>query len=254
MLKYRLMERKISRRDFLRLAGGAAATIVAYKLGRQFISTEENSSESSPAIDIEPFKGSDVALLFTSGGWGRTSLAEDPDWQEILEKVKGELENRGYTPTIAEERREDSLLSFLAVKRTVEKIDFLTTSLPGLKVIFIGRSSAALFIENLLRALRETDRVLAIEASRPLGERSALVAPDRTLVIPNPEGDPLEKGDVGEILRQSSVRVFMGKGGDLGLGPLRFDFVLPAHQCCPWNSQTEELVKNFLNLHFPNKN
>jgi hypothetical protein len=250
------MARGISRRDFVKLAALATggAGLAAHELRNHFASSGETSGESSPPIDIEQFRESDVVLLFTPGGWGQTPLAEDPDWQEIFEKIQEELGARGYRAIIAEERRERGALSFLTPGPAARKIDYLLTSLPNLKIIIGGRSTATVFIEGILHTLPSTDRLLAIEASRPFEKRSALVAPERTLIIPNPEYDPLEEGDLGGIVRQSSARVFWGNGGDFGLGPLRVDFTLPPHHtCCPWNPQTKELVKTFLDCHFPAK-
>ena len=135
------------------------------------------------------------------------------------------------------------------------RIKQLTELFPNLKIILTGRSTGASFIENVLRALPENTQVLAIEATRPLGNRNPLAVPNRTLLIKNPQVDPLEEGNIWGILRNGlPPRVFIGQGGDFGIGKLRVDFQLPEHDnCCFWNPEIANGVEEFLDIYFPLK-
>jgi len=250
-----MLKERISRRDFLTLTGVAGAGIAVYEIGKRLPYFQSISSPEFFQKEIEQFKDFDVVLIFNPGGWGHTSLEKDPGWKEILEKTRGELENRGYKTAILEELRQKSPLSSLSPENTVMRIKQLTELFPNLKIILTGRSTGASFIENVLRALPENTQVLAIEATRPLGNRNPLAVPNRTLLIKNPQVDPLEEGNIWGILKNGlPPRVFIGEGGDFGIRKLRIDFQLPEHDsCCSWNPQIESVVKEFLDIYFPSK-
>lgn len=250
-----MLKERISRRDFLILAGVTGAGIAAHEIEKRLPYFQSTSSPEFSQKEIDQLKDFDVVLIFNPGGWGHTPLEEDPGWKEILEKTRGELENRGYKTTILEELRPKSLLSSSSAQNIARKIEQLTSSLPNLKIILTGRSLGASFIESVLTILPESSQILAIEATRPFGNRNPLVAPKRTLLIENSQIDPLEKGNIGEILREGlPPRVFIGKGGDFGVRRLRVDFQLSEHDsCCFWNPEIAIGVEEFLDIHFPSK-
>jgi hypothetical protein len=254
MLKERIPER-ISRRTFLALVGAATVGKTAYEIGKRLPFLSSTASPEFSPKEIEQLKDFDVVLVFNPGGLGHTSLEEDPGWKEILEKTQEELENRGYKTAILEELRQKSPLSSLSPENTVMRIKQLTELFPNLKIVLTGRSTGASFIENVLRALPENNQVLAIEAIRPFGDRNPLVAPKRTLMVEYPQTDPLEEGNIREIFKGIlSSDVFIGKGGDWGIGRLRVDLRWPEHDsCCSWNPQIENVVKEFLDIYFPSK-
>lgn len=248
-------ERLHSRRKFIAFALGLAGGIAAREAGKRlpfFEPLPEFSQE-----EIEQFKGIDIALIFNPGGWGYTSLEEDPGWKEILENIEKELKNRGYKTKIFEEfRRKGPFLPLsVSVVNTVKKVGQLAESLPELKIILAGFSSGASFVEGILKALPENRQILAIEAIRPFEKGNPLVAPERTLVIKNPHSDPVQEGNIREILRGClPPSIFIGEGGDFGIGKLRMDFQFPGHDsCCSWNSEIAEVAREFLDLHFPSK-
>ena len=78
--------------------------------------------------EIEEFKDTDALLLFCPGGFGHTSLQEDPGFKELLENVQIELKNQGYPTKILEELRRKSYFSSFWVENTVMKIKQLTDS------------------------------------------------------------------------------------------------------------------------------
>jgi len=250
-----MLKERISRRDFLTLTGVAGAGIAVYEIGKRLPYFQSISSPEFFQKEIEQFKDFDVVLVFNPGGWGYTSLEKDPGWKEILEKTRGELENRGYKTTILEELRPKNLLSSSSAQNTARKIEQLTSSLPNLKIILTGRSLGASFVESVLKTLPENNQILAIEATRPFENRNPAVAPKRTLLIENPQIDPLEEGNIWGILRNGlPPRVFIGQGGDFGIGKLRVDFQLPEHDnCCFWNPEIANGVEEFLDIYFPLK-
>lgn len=221
---------RIDRRTLFKLvAFGAVGAAAIYETeGRPPLSPEE----------IKKLKEFDVLLFFCPGGLGYTPLEKDPKWKELLEKTREELENQGYKTKIFEELRRKSLFSIFTVGQTTNKIKELT-SLTNLKIIFTGRSSGALFIENVLRTLPENDQVFAIEVARPWGTKITSVSPERTLLIENPN-DPWQKGDLREIFKTASL----GRGGTL---------LVPEHENGYAWDQVSGPIKDFLNLHFPPK-
>lgn len=235
-----MSKERISRRAFVKkLALGVAGGIATYEAGKRvpfFEPLPEFSQE-----EIEQFKGIDIALIFNPGGWGYTSLEEDLGWKEILENIKKELEERGYKTKIIEEFRRKGPFSPLSAStgNTTKKIEELTRLFPELKIVLTGRSSGATFAEGVLEAFPENNQILAIEAIRPFEKKSPLIAPERTLVIENPELDPLQQGNIREILKAY-------------LSPTIFH--IPEHDsCCSWNLQVAETIKEFLDTHFPAK-
>lgn len=234
-----MSKERISRRAFVRLGLGLAGGALLYETGKRlpfFQSLQEFSQE-----EIEQFEGIDIALIFNPAGWGYTSLEEDRNWQEILENIKEELENRGYKTKIFEEFRRKGPFSPLSAstENTTKKIEELTKLFPELKIVLTGRSSGATFAEGILEAFLENNQILAIEAIRPFEKKNPLVAPERTLVIENPELDPLQQGNIREILKAF-------------LSPTIFR--IPEHDsCCSWNLRVAETVKEFLDTHFPAK-
>lgn len=220
---------RIGRRTFFKIAALGAVNAALCK------------TESPPLLspeEIKKLKEFDVLLFFCPGGLGYTPLEKDPKWKELLEKTQDELENQGYKTKILEELRQKSLFSIFSVEQTTKKIRQLT-SLTNLKIILTGRSSGALFIENVLRTLPDNDRILAIEVARPWGTKIASFSPERTLLIENPN-DPWQKGDLGEVFKTASL----GRGGAL---------LVPEHENGYAWDQVSGLIKNFLNIHFPQK-
>lgn len=248
---------QISRRAFLTLAAITAAGIAANEIGKRLSFFQPISSPEFSQKDLEELKDVRALLLFFSGGGGYTSLEKDPGWQEMLLKIKKELESRGYKTKILEDLRRRGPFSplFASPENSVKKIQQLLESVPGVKIVLAGRSTAASFIEQILKVLPENNQILAIEAGRPFENISLLAAPKRTLVIENPQSDAIQEGNIWGILKDlSTPSVFLGEGVDFGIEKLRVNWQFPGHdECCSWTPEITKSIKGFLDIYFPPK-
>ena len=79
-------------------------------------------------------------------------------------------------------------------------------------------------------------------------------SPEKTLEIQNGQ-DSLEAGNLLSIIGSNlPPKMFIGQGGDWGIGPLRFDLQAPGHTTdTHWKPQAMEDVRSFLQTYFPKK-
>jgi hypothetical protein len=152
--------------------------------------------------DIEKLRDSDMAIIFLPGGQGTTLLQDGKGVSEIFEKIGEILEEKGYKPEVLEYQRYEPLWDIVdqtrpsaAAQKTASRISHLTTLKPELKIILVGRSNAAPFMEEVICCLGENTRqVFAIEMGHPFGKGKKPVASEQTLIIAHPK-DALAQGD-----------------------------------------------------------
>jgi hypothetical protein len=136
----------------------------------------------------------DFILVFSSGGWGWSLLAESPGWWGIFEGMAAELEDLGYTfleleylrttPTVTAQLDEfwELLVGYPSKAGILTaRIDFLTDHLPDVRIILAGESTAAVIIDNAMVRLADNERVYCIQTGPPFWHET--LAAERSLIM-----------------------------------------------------------------------
>ena len=136
----------------------------------------------------------DLLLVYNTGGFGGSTMADDPEWPGILEGMKSELAASGCKSAIVEHRRgQDGFVNFLKEVEDVRhdyrgksavlaaKMAFLTKYHPHLRVIMTGRCFGGIMCSEAMKLTIRNLRLYSIEASLPFWYTHPEL--ERTLVI-----------------------------------------------------------------------
>ena len=203
-----------------KLWGIAAAVAVFYVTFGLFCVNMMGSAGDNEhnSIHLEA-EGKDVVLIWNSGGWGRKPLEDDPDWVEIFSGIESELREMGYSPvTVSYIRSENSVPGLLReivgslfrfpsrAKELADEVDLLTGSNSDCKVILLSTSNGAIFINEVMKHLKDDPRVYSIQTSRLFWYRASTA--QRSLLI-NDNGeahDVLSSGNIWSIIWENALR------------------------------------------------
>jgi len=151
----------------------------------------------------------DVVLIWNSGGWGRKSFQDDPDWVDFFEGIESELRDMGYSSvTVDYVRSENNLLGLAReimgslirypsrAKELADEVDLLTKSNSDCKVILVGLCTGAIFVNEVMKHLEDNPRVYSIQVSQLFWYRASTA--QRSLVI-NDNGETTDVLTTGSI-------------------------------------------------------
>lgn len=154
-------------------------------------------------------EGKDVVLIWNSGGWGRKSLEDDPDWVDFFNGIESELRDMGYSSvTVNYIRSEDNLRGLLReirgslfrypsrAKKLADEVDLLTRSNSDCKVILVGLCTGAIFVNEVMKHLEDNPRVYSIQMSKVFWYRASTA--QRSLVIN-------DNGETSDVLTTGSI-------------------------------------------------
>jgi pimeloyl-ACP methyl ester carboxylesterase len=201
-------------------------------------------------IEIERLRNVQAVLIYCPSGLGDSSPGLDPPWEAFLKHVISDLSTRGYKTELIRAGRLQIPGSWCFPGGLVRQIKAITEINPRLNIILFGRSTGAVNAERTLAYFPDSQRIYAIEASRPCRNLGGLVVPGRTFEITNPQ-DPLEEGNLWHIFKAGfPPRVSVTRWSDGRR--LRVGIYLPGHDRT--NYSEPDILKaltGFLDTHFP---
>jgi hypothetical protein len=211
-------------------------------------------------------KKADVVVFFNSGGMGWNLAKDTPGWNSILEGIKSQLEETGYSPLILNYRRTSSGITG-CIKEIVEattryphkakdlalRIEFLTDNLPDLKVIIAGESTGTVITEETMAILKDKNRVYSIQTGTPFWHKPTEL--ERTLLINNNGRglDTFSKGNVPAMI-WATVKSWFGLASpDDNLGDILSWLKAPGHDYSWRYPGVYSAVVKFLDSNFGEK-
>jgi hypothetical protein len=230
-------------RKYWGIAAAVAVFYVTFGLFCVNIVGDAGDNEHN-SIYLEEAEGKDVVLIWNSGGWGRKSLEDDPEWVGIFDGIESELRDMGYSSvTVNYIRSEDNLRGLLReimgsllrypsrAKELADEVDLLTRSNSDCKVILLAISNGAIFVNEVMKHLEDNPRVYSIQASRLFWYRASTA--QRSLLI-NDNGetpDVLSSGNIWSIIRENAWRLPTTEKPPGGSGMIGDRFIkVPGHE------------------------
>ncbi len=166
-------------------------------------------------------KDKDVVIIFHSGGFGWTLIEETPEGQGFATGIESELTNSGYSALLLNYFRTAETLNGCLGEIMAEaglypskakdlalRVEFLTSHIPGIKVILAGQSNGAGICERVMRILKYNQQVYSIQLGPPFWNNC--LALDRSLVLRS-NGmvpDSFSQGDIFAIIRANLEAMF----------------------------------------------
>lgn len=215
----------------------------------------------------EEAKKADVVVFFNSGGMGWNLAKDSPGWGSILDGIKSQLKEMGYSPLVLNYRRTSSGITG-CIKEIVEaatryphkakdlalRIEFLTENLPELKVIVAGESTGTVISEEVMTILKDKDRVYSIQTGTPFWHKPADL--ERTLLINNNGRglDTFSKGNVPAMIWATVKSWFGLSSPDDNLGDILSWLKAPGHDYSWQYPGVYSAVVRFLDSSFGAKN
>ncbi len=197
----------------------------AAELAREMFGSSQDKYESFANQLLAAYaeaEDKDFVVVFNSGGWGWNILDRTPGWQSILDGIESELDDLGYQSLLLNYRRTsettwgcvkeffEATIDYPSKSRDLAKrVQFLTTHIPGLKVIITGESNGTVVADATMGILRNNPKVYSIQTGIPFWHRQ--VMRERTLVM-NSNGtvpDSFSEGDIPTMIL-SSIKNWLG--------------------------------------------
>lgn len=167
-------------------------------------------------------RDTDVVVLFNSGGWGWNLTMETPGWASILDGIRSELENLGYSSVVLNYRRTSSgirgclteLVESITryphkARELASRVEFLSDHIPDLRIIVTGESTGTVISDKTMGILKDNTRVYSIQTGTPFWHKPTTL--DRTLLM-NSNGRGIDTFSYGNIpvMLWSTVRGWFG--------------------------------------------
>jgi hypothetical protein len=143
----------------------------------------------------------DLVVIINPGGWGSKTLKTSDGWWSILSGIEAKLTDLGYnTLWLYHIRTEITLLDYLKevgemmvgytskARDLATRVEFLTSNIPGLKVIIVAESNGTVITDKVMGILRDNPRVFSIQTGPPYWLKRVMW--DRTLVMNDNGIDP----------------------------------------------------------------
>jgi hypothetical protein len=218
----------------------------------------------------------DVVIYFCEGGWGSRPLSLNPEGRSLVAGIASTLTSMDYTYCIADYPRTcktagDYLYEGIQLvlqypvksKQLAAKMDFLTGHVDGLKVIIVGKSSGALYVNKTAELLNDNPDVYTIQIGSPLGCKTPV--PGRSMAICDNgiQGDAMIGMDLLSVIRQNKVQVLfilfapsfttldwiIGKlMVAVGFCNTRFALVMPGHDYMWGYPKVGPVIETFLQV------
>ncbi len=166
-------------------------------------------------------KDKDVVIIVNSGGWGWSSIEEFPYGHDLVVGVDSELTRLGYSTLWLDHYRTahslNGCLSELMLapglypskaKDLALRVEFLTSHIPGIKVILAGISNGCTVCEGAMRILKDNQQVYSVQLGPPFWNNC--LALDRSLILRS-NGvvpDPFSQGNLFIIIRANIEAMF----------------------------------------------
>jgi hypothetical protein len=152
----------------------------------------------------------DILILFNSGGWGWNHIDRATGWKSIIEGIKSEVKTLGYGSLVLNyQRTSKGVIEYTRefseelacypkkARELVKKVEFLTSHLPGLRIILAGESTGTIITDKAMGMLQHNTRVYSIQTGNPFWYKPVSVA--RTLIM-NSNGTDIDTFSYGKIL------------------------------------------------------
>jgi len=222
------------------------------------------SAGDNDSIHLEEAEDKDVVLVWNSGGWGRKTIEDDPDWVDIFSGIESELRDMGYsTVTVSYIRSENNLRGLLReiagsllyfptrAEKLADEVDLLTESNSDCKVILLATSNGAVFVNEVMKHLEDNPGVYSIQTSRLFWYRASTA--QRSLLIDgNGETrDVLSSGNIWSIIRENALRIPTAEkppGGSVMIGDRYLK--APGHEYMWEQPSVRSEIISFLHTHF----
>lgn len=209
---------------------------------------------------LDSASGSDVIIVFNSGGWGNTPLEKADDFFPIITGIKKTLDDWGYrSVVIPYERTKNGFLGKItgakeeiksfpkASEQLVKEVEEFLKENQGKKIIMAGLSNGAAFVDETTKNLDEfKDSVLAIEAGVPFWHSAS--ESENALQLDNNGKDSLAVGRIGALLNtlfKTSFKWFMARISGDNI-PMARAFQAPGHQYLWSSPEVGPQIVNFL--------
>ena len=122
----------------------------------------------------------DYLIIYNSGGWGNASLEKVTDFRSVILGIKNALNQQGYKSLIIPyiRARETLFGRVVGIKEVLsffrsqsrylaEQVDAFIKEYPDKKVIIVGLSMGALFVDEVMKRVRKKSSVFAIKVGMP---------------------------------------------------------------------------------------
>jgi len=180
------------------VTGPASVRERAYETATHlFRSSAECSRFADEVVQVySETQGIDFLLIYNTGGFGSSTMANDPEWSSILEGIRAELANLGYSSVIvAHQRSGKGLTDFLKETQDTQhnyrtkapvlaaKVALLTKHNSQLRVIVTGRCFGGMISNEVMELDAGNPRLYSIQAGLPFwytdpGSKRSLVIRD----------------------------------------------------------------------------
>lgn len=188
--------------------------------------TIPSSLQSSEVI--KEISENDFVIVFNSGGWGDTPISKADDFLPIIQGIKENLNDWGYSAVIVPYMRtkegisskisgtKDFLsgYSFSSGKFVVE-LEELVKQFPNKKIILAGLSNGAAFVNEIYRRVSENikDSLYVIAVGAPFWTDK--VENKNVLQIDNNGKDTLSNGEIGSLFLSAIKAPFIWLGANI---------------------------------------
>lgn len=208
-------------------------------------------------------KDKDFIIVFNPGGWGWDSLKSSPGWYSIASGIQSELDSLSYTSLLLDyQRTTDTLKGYLGefllelnlqqskAKDLAHRVQFLTESVPNLRVILTGESNGTVISDQAMNMLKDNPQVYSIQTGPPFWYKNATL--DRTLLLTsngiNP--DSFSQGDFFTMVRANLQAWFGFSRPEDSSGDVLRVLQAPGHDYWWHYSEISSQIINFLEQNF----
>jgi len=208
-------------------------------------------------------KDKDFIIVFNPGGWGWDSLKSSPGWYSIADGIQSELDSLSYTSLLLDyQRTTDTLKGYLGefllelnlqqskAKDLAHRVQFLTESVPNLRVILTGESNGTVISDQAMNMLKDNPQVYSIQTGPPFWYKNATL--DRTLLLTsngiNP--DSFSQGDFFTMVRANLQAWFGFSRPEDSSGDVLRVLQAPGHDYWWHYSEISSQIINFLEQNF----
>lgn len=206
-------------------------------------------------------KDKDFAIIFNPGGWGWASVEASPGWPSISNGITSVLKDMGYTSTLLDFQRTErswsgrldefvGMFSFKSerAKDLASRLSFLTSHLPGLRIILTGESNGTVYNDHVMTLLKNNPRVFSIQTGTPFWHNYMNL--ERTLIIDD-DGTTKDTFSSGDIITAVCANI----ESLLGLskpepGNILIHILAPGHFYSWDNQSISSRITDFLKTNF----